>query len=80
MYYTDTLEAFLMPLIRESRESEVTKARQIVDQLNSSIDWLKFEASKQTDYQEKAQLRKEITAAEWERDRLSKEINKVNNE
>ena len=77
MYYTDVIDAFLMPTFEAKRDNELSKANQMLEQLNSSIEWLDFEISKQTNYQEKANLQKEKTAAEWERERLVKEIYKV---
>lgn len=77
MYYIDAIDAFLIQNVEVKQDSELTKAKLIVEQLDSSIEWLDFEISKQTNYQEKATLQKEKTAAEWERERLIKEIHKV---
>lgn len=77
MYSIDDIDSFIMQSMRKNDDSEIVKARQIAEQLRSSIDWLNFEINKQTDYQQKTQLQKERTAAEWELERINKEINKV---
>lgn len=64
--------------IRTIKQTELEKAKDIVVQLNSSIDWLNFEISKEKRYDQKSQLQKELTAATWERDRIQKEISKIN--
>lgn len=78
MDYVNAIDAYLLQYMRENEDGEITKATQLVDQLDSSIDWLGLKVSQEGDYQEKAQLQKERTAAEWERDRLIKEISKAN--
>lgn len=60
--------------------TELDKAKEIVSQLESSIDFLYHLIAKESDPLKKAALHKEVTAAQWEIDRLNKEIKKATNE
>lgn len=72
------LDDVLLSSFNLSTKNELEKAKDIKAQLKNSIEWLSFEASKENRYQEKSNLLKEITAANMELDRISKEINKAN--
>lgn len=57
--------------------TELDKAKEIVSQLESSISFLENLADKEKDALTKAAIYQDITAAQWEIDRLNKEINKA---
>lgn len=61
-------------------ETEIDKAREIVSQLESSIQFLDYLIHREVDPHEKSALHKEVTAARWEIDRLNKEIKRATNE
>lgn len=57
--------------------TEADKVKEIMSQLKSSIDFLNHLIDKEKDQPTKSGLEKERTAAQWEIDRLTKELKKV---
>lgn len=75
-----TIEDFLFSSsTSHGKNTEIYKATSIVDQLHSSIKWLNRQASKEKSPQKKADLLKEITAAERELVPLKAAIAKAKN-
>lgn len=73
------IDDYLFSLPKIEPQNELEKAKELQAQLTNSIEWLTWMISKEEGYQEKQNLQKEKTAATWELDRLTKEINKVKN-
>lgn len=68
-------EAFFQTSFK--KETEVEKAIGIRNQLNDSIEWMRYIAPNEKDAVKKSALLMDIEAATRERDRLNKELTKV---
>lgn len=77
-----TIDDFLFSMTYASKKTELDKAKDIADQITSSIAWLKYQATKEQDLYKKSDILKEVTAAERELDRINLNITKTekNNE
>lgn len=74
-----TIEDFLFLATYAAQKTELDKAKEISVQLNSSIEWLKYEAGKQTDHQKKNDILMEAEVAKKELDRINRQIAKAEN-
>lgn len=78
----NSVQEFINLGLRQTALSELETKKAIASQLEDSRDWLNNQAEKTVDYDQKAQLLKEATAADRELSAIRKEISKLetNNE